>query len=382
MPSLIETGYVMHFVDLAAQQSLIKDTLDQRIGHVLAHGKYIMGPEVKELEASLCAFSAAKHCLSCANGTDALQLALMALDIKAGECVFVPSFTFASTAEIVPFLGAIPVFVDVDPMSFNMDASSLKRSIMHAKEIGLTPKAVIAVDLFGLTADYDVLTPIAREENMYVIADSAQAFGAEYKGQKAGTLADITSISFFPSKPLGCYGDGGALLTDNDEWAALIDSYRVHGKGTEKYDNIRIGMNSRLDTLQAAILLAKLSVYADEIVKRNVLASEYHAALSPYIETPIVPPGHKSVWAQYTIKAKDQNARDKMVRDLKKNNIPAMVYYPKPLHKQSAYKNFPTDPQGCRCSGLLSETVFSLPMHPYLEQHDRVHVIETVKESL
>lgn len=372
----------MQFIDLAAQQTRIKDGIDARIQTVLAHGKYIMGPEVAEFEAALGAFCGARHTLGCANGTDALLLALMALGVRSGEAVFCPSFTFAATAEVVPCMGAVPVFVDCDPRTFNMDVQSLKRAIVHAKELGLKPSVVIPVDLFGLAADYDTIEAVAREEGMKIIADSAQGFGARYKGRVTGSIGDIATTSFFPAKPLGCYGDGGAVFTPDDEYAALMESYRVHGKGSDKYDNIRIGTNSRLDTFQAAILLEKLSIYADEIVRRQAVADRYTAALSGSVETPVVPEGHSSVWAQYTIRAKTGQDRDRVQASLKEAGIPAIVYYPVPLHRQTAYNAFPCDPQGLGASEEAAARVLSLPMHPYLDAGDQDRVIETVLETL
>ena len=354
------------FIDLAAQQSRLRPALDAAISSVLDDGKYIMGPQVAELEKQLAAFCGAKHCLSCANGTDALQLALMALGVKAGDAVFVPSFTFAATAEVAPLVGATPVFVDVLPDTFNMDPESLKRAVRHARELGLNPACVIPVDLFGLPADYDVLIAIARDEGLKVIGDSAQGWGGVYHGRVTGSLCDISTTSFFPAKPLGCYGDGGALFTDDDELAALIDSYRVHGKGSHKYYNERIGLNSRLDTIQAAILIEKLAIYADEIEARQQVAGRYTAALSNHYETPFIPEGLKSIWAQYTLKTASAAEREAFQARAEKAGVPTVVYYPVPLHKQNAYKDFPADPAGLRVSEDLAGRVVSLPMHPYL----------------
>lgn len=366
------------FIDLAAQQARLRTRLDAVISQVLDQGQYIMGPQVRELEKQLAAFCGARHALSCANGTDALQLALMALGIKAGDAVFVPSFTFAATAEVVPFLNATPVFVDCLPDTFNMDPESLKRAITHARSVGLKPACVIPVDLFGLPADYDVLVAIAHENGMNVIADSAQGFGGVYKGRVTGSIGDITTTSFFPAKPLGCYGDGGALFTDDDELAALIDSFRVHGKGSHKYYNERIGMNSRLDTLQAAILIEKLAVYADEIEKRQAVAARYNAGLSNRFETPYIPDGLKSIWAQYTLKTASASEREAFQQRAKEAGVPTVVYYPVPLHRQNAYRDFPSDPAGLPVSDDLASRVVSLPMHPYLEQATQESIIAAV----
>jgi len=366
------------FIDLAAQQARLRPALDRAIADVLDAGRYIMGPQVAELERQLAAFCGAKHCVSCANGTDALQLALMALGIKAGDAVFVPSFTFAATAEVVPFLNATPVFVDCLPDTFNIDPESLKRAIVHARSLGLNPACVIPVDLFGLAADYDALIPIARENGMKVIGDSAQGFGAGYKGKITGSICDITTTSFFPAKPLGCYGDGGALFTDDDDLRALIDSFRVHGKGSHKYQNVRVGMNSRLDTIQAAVLIEKLAIYGEEIEARQTVATRYTAGLSNRIETPYIPAGLRSVWAQYTVKAASEAEREALRARAKDAGVPTEVYYPVPLHRQDAYKDFPSDPDGLAVSEDLSKRVISLPMHPYIERDTQEHILAAV----
>lgn len=365
----------MQFIDLAAQQDRIRTRLDAAIAAVLDHGRFIMGPEVAELEARLAAFAGAGHCISCANGTDALQLALMAYELRIGDAVFVPSFTFASTVEVVPCMGATPVFVDIDPRRFTMDPDSLARAIDHARGLGLRPAAVIAVDLFGLPADYDRIGAIARAEGLRLIADAAQSFGAGVGDRRAGSLGDLATTSFFPAKPLGCYGDGGAMFTADPELAALLDSLRVHGKGREKYDNVRIGMNSRLDTLQAAILLEKLAIYEDEIETRQRVAARYTDALSDLFETPVVPAGLRSVWAQYTIRARSGAERDRLIGWLREAGIPSGVYYPTPLHRQTAYRAYPGDPAGLTESERAAEVVLSLPMSPYLEAADQDHVI-------
>ena len=366
------------FIDLAAQQARLRPALEAAYARVLDHGQYVMGKEVRELEEKLAAFCGAKHCLSCANGTDALQLALMALGIKAGDAVFVPSFTFAATAEVVPLAGATPVFVDVLPDTFNMDPESLKRAIRHARELGLVPACVIPVDLFGLPADYDALTEIAREHGMKVIADSAQGWGGEYKGRIAGALGDIATTSFFPAKPLGCYGDGGAVFTDDDGLAALIDSYRQHGMGRDRYDYARIGINSRMDTIQAAILIEKLSIYADEIETRQQVAERYSAALAGHYETPVIPEGLKSIWAQYTIKVKSTAEREALQARCRAAGVPTAIYYPIPLHVQDAYAAFPRDPAGLPVTEDLAGRVVSLPMHPYLASQVQDGIIAAV----
>lgn len=371
----------MQFIDLAAQQVRIRDRIDAAIAGVLDRGQYIMGPEVKTLETQLAGFCGAKHCIACANGTDALQLALMTLNVGVGDAVFVPSFTFAATAEVVPGLGATPVFVDINPTTYNMDPASLVRAITHAKTLGLRPAVVIPVDLFGLPADYPAITVIARTEGLKIIGDSAQGFGGLINGQMTGNFGDITTTSFFPAKPLGCYGDGGALFTDDDDLAALLDSLRIHGKGREKYDNIRIGMNSRLDTLQAAILIEKLAVYGGEIEARQRVAEQYTTALHNQIGTPYVPDGYRSIWAQYTLRARDTAARDAIMAHLKAEGIPSVIYYPRPLHTQGAYKEFPCDPAGLSKSEAAAQVVFSLPMHPYLGPAEQAQIIAACRAS-
>jgi len=370
----------MQFIDLAAQQARLRSRIDARIATVLDHGSYIMGPEVLELEEKLAAFCGAKHCVSCANGTDALQLVLIAKGIRTGDAIFVPSFTFAATAEVVPCMGATPVFVDIDPATYTMDPGSLQRATAYARQLNLRPAAVIPVDLFGLPADYRAIKAICDDEDMLLIGDSAQGWGGTVDGQMTGTFGDVTTTSFFPAKPLGCYGDGGAIFTDDPQLAATLDSLRVHGKGTEKYDNIRIGMNSRLDTLQAAILLEKLAVYADEIDARNTVAARYTAALHNRFVTPHVPDGYRSIWAQYTLRATDSAARDAIMAALKTKGIPTAIYYPRPLHEQTAYAQFPSDPAGLAHSVMAAEQVFSLPMHPYLEDPQIDAVINALSD--
>lgn len=373
----------MEFIDLGAQQARIKPALDARIQSVLSAGKYIMGPEVQELERKLGEFCGAKHVLTCANGTDALMLAMMALGVQRGDAVFCPSFTFASTAEMVPFVdGATPVFVDVDSDTYNMSAESLERSIAHARSLGLRPVGAIAVDLFGLPADYDRLYEVADAHGMWLISDSAQGFGANYKGRITGSIGKIATTSFFPAKPLGCYGDGGCIFTDDDDIAKLIESFRVHGKGSDKYDNERLGQNSRLDTLQAAILLEKLAIYADELEKRQEVATRYTEGLHRKIKTPHVPERLTSVWAQYTLMAASEDERSQVMAALKAAGIPSVIYYPRPLHQQTAYRDFPCDPAGLPISEQASKRVFSLPMHPYLTATDQRRVMDVINEVL
>jgi dTDP-4-amino-4,6-dideoxygalactose transaminase len=355
---------VMPFIDLETQQMRIKDALDAALIRVLAHGQYIMGPEVGELEARLCAFCDASHAIACASGTDALSLALMALDVRPGDAVLVPAFTFAATAEVVCLVGAVPVFVDVQADTFNLDPGSLERGIDAARRQGLRPAGIIPVDLFGQPADYDAIHEVAKAHGLWVIADAAQSFGATWRGRKVGTLARLTTTSFFPAKPLGCYGDGGAVFTDDPELAAVMRSLRVHGQGEDKYDNVRIGMNARLDTLQAAILLAKLEIFADEIEARQRAAARYDALLADLVTTPFLREEASSTWAQYTVRSPD---RDVLRKRLAAAGIPTAVYYPRPLHRQTAYRDFPVADGGCPVAERAATEVLSLPMHPYLD---------------
>ena len=366
----------MQFIDLKAQQARIRDALDARIAAVLDHGRYIMGPEVAEFEKALSDFGAGRHVVSCASGTDALLLPLMAWGVGPGDAVFVPSFTFCATAEVVALLGATPVFVDVKEDDFNMDPASLARAIEDVAAAGeLKPKVVIAVDLFGQCADYPAINELARAHGMKVLADAAQACGATLEGKQAAHWADAAATSFFPAKPLGCYGDGGAVMTNDADLADVMRSIRVHGKGTDKYDNVRIGLNARLDTLQAAILLEKLAIYPEEIELRNEVAARYNAALKDVAAVPEVPANKRSVWAQYTLRLEN---RDAVQQALKEAGIPSVVYYPKPLHQQTAYAHFPIVDGGLPVSERLSREVLSLPMHPYLSEEDVAAVAQGV----
>ena len=373
---------MMQFIDLVAQQARIKDRIDARIQAVLAHGGYIMGPEVAEFEAALAVFCGARHVVSCANGTDALELAMAVLGVGPGDAVFCPSFTFAATAEVVPATGATPVMCDINPVSYNLCPDSLSRAVAHARTLGLRPAVVNAVDLFGLPADYNAIEAICAEHGMKLISDSAQGFGSVYKGRKSGTIGDIATTSFFPAKPLGCYGDGGAIFTDDDAVADLLRSLRVHGKGSDKYDNIRIGRNSRLDTLQAAILLEKLAIFGDELELRQVVAARYTAALSDLIDAPQVPEGLRSSWAQYTLRTRPGQDRAALMAALQAAGIPSVIYYPRPLHQQTAYAQFPRDPNRLPVSEAAAAQVFSLPMHPYLEPVDQELVIGVLRQAL
>lgn len=359
------------FIDLQAQRRRLGSRLDQAIARVLDHGRMILGPEVEALEQELCRFSGAAHAVTSANGTDAITMALMAEGIGKGDTVFVPAFTFVATAEAPAQLGATPYFVDVDETSFNIDPEGLEAAIGDARRRGLTLRAVIAVDLFGQPADYAALRAITERHGLVLIADAAQSFGGSINGRRVGTFGDYTTTSFFPAKPLGGFGDGGAIFTDDADKAALLRSIRSHGKGTDRYDNVRIGLNSRLDTLQAAILLEKLAIFGDELAARDAVANRYSLALGRDMIVPTLERGHRSSWAQYTLRHPD---RDELVASLKRQQIPSAIYYPRPLSRQAGYRHFPSPPMGVPVADRLANEVFSLPMHPYLsgEQQDRI----------
>ncbi len=370
-------------IDLEAQQARIRPQIDEAMRQVLAHGRYIMGPEVATLEGDLGAFCGASHVVSCSNGTDALLMVMMAKGLGPGDAVICPAFTFTATPEVIALIGATPVFVDVRPDTFNLDVEKLPEALTTARAHGLTPRAIIAVDLFGQPADYDAIEAFAVAHDMWVLADAAQSFGACYHGRNVGTFGLATTTSFFPAKPLGCYGDGGAIFTEDAALAEAMDSIRVHGKGTEKYDNVRIGLNARLDTLQAAILIEKLKIFPDEIIARDAVARRYHAGFEgvPGLVIPHIPDGLTSVWAQYTLQVPAAR-RSQMAQFLKDAGIPTAIYYPKPLHHQTAYRNFPVPATGLSVSEALSETVLSLPMHPYLTTDDQERVINAVKTAM
>lgn len=367
------------FIDLAAQRRRVGSRMDEAILRVVNHGGYIMGPEVKQFEADLSAFCGAKHVISCANGTDALALVLMAKSVKPGQAILCPSFTFAATAEVVAWLGAVPIFVDCLPETFNMDPASLEFGINTARQLGLKPVGVIPVDLFGQPADYDAIEAICAREDLWILCDAAQSFGASYRGRKLGTIGAATSTSFFPAKPLGCYGDGGAVFTNDDELAAIMRSLRVHGQGSDKYDNVRIGMNGRLDTMQAAVLIEKLKIFPDEIAARDRVAKRYNEMLGDVVAVPVVAEGNTSVWAQYTMRVPN---RDALAAALKAKGVPTAIYYPKPLHQQTAYSKFPCAGNGVPVSERLAGEVLSLPMHPYLEEAVQDRIIAAVREAL
>jgi len=370
------------FIDLAAQRRRLGASVDAAVSRVLAHCQFINGPEVTQLEAALAAFSGAKHVVTCASGTDALLMVLMAKDIGPGDAVLCPSFTFCATGEPVALTGATPVFVDVDEATFNMDVNSLKRGIATARRLGLKPRVVIPVDLFGQSADHDAIGAVAEAEGLFVLDDAAQGFGASYKGRRLGTFGLVTATSFFPAKPLGCFGDGGAIFTDDAQLAETLRSVRVHGQGSDKYDNVRLGLTGRLDTLQAAILLEKLKIFEDEIAARDKVAERYARGLGNVVTVPRLASGCTSVWAQYTIRLPQGTDRDGFAAALKAQGIPTAIYYPKSMHQQTAYRNFPVADGGLPVSERLSGDVISLPMHAYLDEATQERVIKAVRGAL
>jgi dTDP-4-amino-4,6-dideoxygalactose transaminase len=370
------------FIDIGAQRRRLGKSVDDAVSRVLAHCQFINGPEVARLEAELATFSGASHVVTCSSGTDALLMVLMAMDVGRGDAVLCPSFTFCATGEAVALTGAVPVFVDVDEATFNMDPGSLKRGIATARRLGLKPRAVIPVDLFGQSADHDAIAEIAQAEGLFVLDDAAQAFGASYKGRRLGTSGLATATSFFPAKPLGCFGDGGAIFTDDAELAATLRSVRVHGQGSDKYDNVRLGLTGRLDTIQAAILLEKLKIFEDEIAARNLVAERYARGLGNVVTVPRLAAGCTSVWAQYTIRLPEACDRDGFAAALKAQGIPTAIYYPKSMHQQTAYRDFPAADGGLGSSERLSGDVISLPMHAYLDEPTQERVIKAVRGAL
>jgi len=399
----------MQFVDLAHQQQRIKEQIDENIQAVLNHGKYILGPEVKKLEGTLSNYVGVKHAIGCSSGTDALLLALMAYNVGPGDAIFTSPFTFIATAEVIKLLGATPVFVDIDPETFNMDPAKLELAIravkakdsniyplprLQASTSDLNPRVVIPVDLFGLPADYDPINAIADENGLFVIEDAAQSFGGEYKGKKACSLAHIACTSFFPAKPLGCYGDGGMCFTNDDNPAELLRSLVVHGKGHDKYDNVRVGINGRLDSLQAAILLAKFDIFPEEVKLRQQVAQRYtenlrplssHRGVGPYgpeadLRPPFIPQGMKSAWAQYSILSQSDKHRSSLQDRLKEADIPTAIYYPKPLHLQTAFASLGYKEGDFPISEDYASRIFSLPMHPYLKPEDQEKIIGAMRQ--
>lgn len=370
------------FIDVAAQRHRLGRAVDEAVGRVLAHCQFINGPEVRALETELAAFCGARHAITCSSGTDALRLVLMAWGIGPGDAVICPTFTFCATAEVVALAGATPVLADVLPDSFNLDPASCEQAVVTAKRAGLKPRAIIPVDLFGLPADHGAIAAIAAAHDLKVLDDAAQSFGATYRGRKLGTLATATATSFFPAKPLSCYGDGGAIFTDDDALASRIKSLRVHGESpNDKYDAQHIGITGRLDTIQAAVLLEKLKIFPEEIAARNVIAQRYAAGLAGVATVPRVGNESTSVWAQYTIRLAP-GRRDALAAALKRDGIPTAVYYAKPLNRQAAYQGFPVAEGGLPVSERLSGEVISLPIHPYLEPRVQDHIIAAVCRGL
>lgn len=374
----------MEFRDLKRQYQYLKKEMDASIQKVIENTNFIQGSQVAELEKTLADYVGMKHCVSCANGTDALQLALMAWQIGQGDAVFVPDFTFFSSGEVVSAVGAAPVFVDVDRDTYNMDCNSLERMIQKTTAEGkISPRAIVAVDLFGQPADYERINLIAEKYHLLILEDAAQGFGGKIGEKRACSFGDIATTSFFPAKPLGCYGDGGAIFTDNDEWADLLRSYRVHGKGSSKYDNVRIGMNSRLDTLQAAVLLTKFPVFSEkELDWMQDIAAKYTEQLKDVVKTPLIKDGSYSSWAQYTIQLSDKEARDGLQVYMKEQGIPSAVYYQKPMHRQGAFVQNHYDDDDYPVTNRLSETVLSLPFHPYMREEEMIFVTDTIKQYM
>lgn len=374
----------MQFRDLGRQYEALKEEIDTGIAEVIADTSFISGSKVQELEEQLAEYIGVRHCISCANGTDALNLALMAWDIGEGDAVFVPDFTFFSSGEVVSYHHATPIFVDVDADTFNMVPEDLEQKIQAVlEEKRLVPRVIVAVDLFGQPAEYPKIRPIADRYGLRILEDSAQGFGGMIEGSMAGSFGDISTTSFFPAKPLGCYGDGGAVFTDNDEWAAKLKSLRIHGKGTCKYDNVRIGLNSRLDTIQAAILLPKLRAFIEyERDRVNDAARKYGELLEGVVKIPVVREGYLSSWAQYTIQLPTQKHRDGLQDYLAQAGIPSMVYYQKPMHRQEAFRDVVDRLSDCKTSAWLCERVLSLPMHPYFTDGEQERIAETIRQYM
>ncbi|WP_200949630.1 DegT/DnrJ/EryC1/StrS family aminotransferase [Pseudolabrys sp. Root1462] len=372
---------MLPFIDLAAQRRRLGTAVDEAVAKVLNHCQFILGPEVRAFEAELAAFSGAKHAVTCASGTDALVLALRAFGVGPGDAVICPSFTFCATAEVAVLVGATPVYVDIDPVSFNINPAHIAGAVETAREQGLTPKVVIPVDLFGLAADHGAIAAAAKAHDLLVLDDAAQGFGATYNNRRIGTFGHATATSFFPAKPLGCYGDGGAVMTDDDKLADLMRSIRMHGQGSDRYDNVRIGLASRLDTIQAAVLSEKLKIFPEEIEARDRVARRYAEGLRDVVTVPTVPAGMTSVWAQYTIRLKP-GAREAFAAALKAEGIPTAIYYPIPLHKQQAYKQYPVGKGGVAVSEAVAHEVISLPMHAYLDEATQDRIIDGVRRAV
>jgi dTDP-4-amino-4,6-dideoxygalactose transaminase len=374
----------MEFRDLKKQYRALRKEINGSIQKVLRSTDFIQGSQVNELEDLLADYVGVKHCITCGNGTDALQLALMTWGVGKGDAVFVPDFTFFASAEVIAMMGATPVFVDVRKETFNIGVEQLGQAIRKTLKNGrLNPRAVVAVDLFGQSAEYEKLRELTDQYGLLLLEDGAQGFGGAAGGRRNCSFGDISATSFFPAKPLGCYGDGGAIFTDNDEWDELVRSLRVHGKGESKYENVRIGMNSRLDTVQAAVLLAKFRYFTEtELEAVNRIADLYTAGLAGTVKTPVIKQDHYSSWAQYTIRLRNAQERDGLQRYLKKQNIPSMIYYPEPMHRQKAFMGGRYDDQDFVNTIELCDTVLSLPIHPYLETWEAEEVITKIKEYM
>ena len=373
------------FIDLKIQQKRIRSKIDNRIKRVLDHGQYILGPEVKELENELSRFSNSKHVLCCSSGTDALLLALLGLKLQPGDGVIVPSFTFASSAEVMPLLGAVPIFIDVEETTFNLDPTKLKDTLDTANEMGVKVKGIMSVGLFGQPADMKLIKDFAIKNDLWVLDDAAQSFGGEYDNQKVGNLCEVTATSFFPAKPLGCYGDGGAIFTNDEEIYEIANSSHVHGMGKSRYEYDRIGMNARMSTIQAAILLEKLEIFPGEIKKRQEVVDNYNKHLSKLnlgLKLPYLKDKFKSSWAQYTVILPDDINRELLQEKLKLKNVPTAVYYPIPLNEHKPYNQYPVSKAGLETTYKLSKTVLSLPMHPYLEEKDIFYITQSISEAL
>ena len=370
------------FIDLAAQQARIRDKVDAGLAAVLAHGAYIMGPEVAALEERLAAYAGVRHCISCSSGTDALILALLAQGLRPGQGVIVPSFTFAASAEVMPVLGAVPVFAEVDSPTFNLDPAGLPAALESGRSAGIEVVGVIGVGLFGQPADYSAIRAFAKAEGLWVMDDAAQSFGASLNNTRVGQLADITCTSFFPAKPLGCYGDGGAVFLDDDDKAEIMRSCRVHGMGRTRYENIHIGMTARLDTIQAAVLDAKMDIFDDELGLRQQVAGRYADYLGDLVETPGLAAGATSSWAQYTVKLPAGTNREAVMAHLKDHGVPSAIYYPVPMHRQPPYQRFPVSGCGLSVTEDLCERVLALPMHPYLEDAQQQQVATALASAL
>ena len=373
------------FIDLKTQQKYIRSKIDNRIKRVLDHGQYILGPEVKELENELSRFSNSKHVLCCSSGTDALLLALLGLKLQPGDGVIVPSFTFASSAEVMPLLGAVPIFIDVEETTFNLDPTKLKDTLDTANEMGVKVKGIMSVGLFGQPADMKPIKDFAIKNDLWVLDDAAQSFGGEYDNQKVGNLCEVTATSFFPAKPLGCYGDGGAIFTNDEEIYEIANSSHVHGMGKTRYEYDRIGMNARMSTIQAAILLEKLEIFPGEIKKRQEVVDNYNKHLSKLnlgLKLPYLKDKFKSSWAQYTVILPDDINRELLQEKLKLKNVPTAVYYPIPLNEHKPYNQYPVSKAGLETTYKLSKTVLSLPMHPYLQEKDIIYITQSISEAV